>query len=53
MALTDDSPMPFGIYKGDPMENVPDQYLRWIYNNNKCTAEVRKYIEDNADVLNL
>jgi uncharacterized protein (DUF3820 family) len=51
MALYDDSPMPFGKYKGDKMENVPASYLIWLYDENKCNNYVRKYIEDNLDVL--
>ena len=51
MKLTDESPMPFGKYKGDKMANVPASYLMWLYDNNKCNAEVREYIKENLDVL--
>ncbi len=51
MALYDNSPMPFGKYKGEKMENVPASYLLWLYDENKCNKEVRDYIEDNIDVL--
>lgn len=51
--LTDDSKMPFGVHKGKALANVPDHYLRWLYENNKCNAQIRQYIEDNADVLNI
>lgn len=51
--LTDESPMPFGIHKGKAMANVPDKYLRWLYESGKCFGEVKKYIEDNSDVLNI
>ena len=51
MELYDDSPMPFGKYKGDKMANVPASYLMWLYDENKCNKEVRDYIEDNLDVL--
>lgn len=51
MALHDDSPMPFGKYKGDKMANVPASYLMWLYDENKCNKEVRDYIEDNLDVI--
>lgn len=27
--------MPFGVYKGKKMANVPASYLKWIYDNNK------------------
>jgi uncharacterized protein (DUF3820 family) len=51
MALNDNSPMPFGKYKGQKMENVPASYLLWLYDENKCNREVRDYIADNLDVL--
>lgn len=50
-ALTDESLMPFGKYKGEKMANVPASYLIWIYENNKCTKEVALYIADNWEVL--
>ncbi len=49
--LTDTSPMPFGKFKGDKMENVPAKYLLWLYNNNKCFGLVKDYIIDNLQVL--
>ena len=51
MKLGDESPMPFGKYKGEKMANVPASYLMWLYDNNKCNAEVKEYINDNMDVL--
>ncbi|KDS63634.1 hypothetical protein M096_4644 [Parabacteroides distasonis str. 3999B T(B) 6] len=33
------------------MINVPAGYLIWLYDNNKCSADVRAYIEDNMDAL--
>lgn len=51
MKLNDESLMPFGKYKGEKMANVPASYLMWIYDNNKCSAEVKEYINDNMDVL--
>lgn len=53
MTLTDKSPMPFGKHKGVEMANVPADYLLWLYENNKCTDEVKEYIEDNMDVLKM
>lgn len=29
--LTDDSPAPFGKYKGTPMRKVPAEYLDWLH----------------------
>lgn len=52
MILNDSSPMPFGKHKNKKMEDVPASYLIWLYDNNKCTDEVRAYVEDNLDVLN-
>lgn len=49
--LLDTSPMPFGKFKGDKMENVPATYLLWLYNNNKCFGLVKDYIIDNLQVL--
>lgn len=50
--LTDESLMPWGKYQGDEMINVPASYLIWLYDNNKCSGDVKAYIEDNYDVLN-
>jgi uncharacterized protein (DUF3820 family) len=49
--LSDESPMPFGRYKGDKMANVPASYLMWLYDENRYSKEVGDYIEDNLDVL--
>lgn len=49
--LNDDSLMPWGKYKGVKMANVPAEYLRWLYDNNKCNGAVKAYIEDNLDVI--
>lgn len=49
--MTDDSLMPWGIHAGKKMVDVPASYLIWLHDNNKCNGEVKKYIEDNMDVL--
>ncbi len=49
--LNDSSKMPFGKYTGIRLANVPADYLIWIYENKKCTAEVEAYIKDNLDAL--
>ncbi len=49
--LNDNSPMPYGKHKGKAMANVPDDYLLWLYNNDKCTYPVRKYVEMNMDAI--
>lgn len=53
MKYTDETPMPWGVHKGKLLANVPDHYLKWLYENNKCDRAMREYIEDNADVLKI
>ena len=53
MPLKDTDIMPWGAHKGKAMINIPAHYLIWIYENNKCSGDVKKYIEDNMDVLKL
>lgn len=53
MQLTDESPMPFGKFKGEKMANVPASYLMWLYDNGKCSGNVKEYIENNMDVLQI
>jgi len=33
--LNDTDPMPFGQYKGKPMQDVPANYLHWLWSNGK------------------
>jgi uncharacterized protein (DUF3820 family) len=49
--MDDNSIMPFGKYKGELMANVPPEYLIYMYDNNKCYGDVKKYIADNLEVL--
>ncbi len=49
--LEDFSPMPYGKYQGKAMEDVPASYLIWLYDNGRASPAVKKYIEDNMDVL--
>lgn len=49
--LTDESKMPYGVHKDKNMVDVPASYLLWLYENNKCSGEVKQYIEDNLDVI--
>jgi uncharacterized protein (DUF3820 family) len=48
--MNDNSLMPFGEHKGKPLANVPEHYLIWLHTNNKCSGELKKYIEDNFNV---
>lgn len=49
--LDDNSKMPFGVYKGRNMVNVPAAYLLWLWDEKKYTKEVGVYIEDNLQAL--
>lgn len=51
MPLKDTDLMPWGLHKGKAMINVPADYLKWLYDNNKCFGDVKKYIEENMDVI--
>lgn len=50
--LTDSSLCPQrGKYYGIKMENVPYYYLNWLEQQTYCREDVKKYIEENRDVL--
>lgn len=51
ITYTDETPFPFGKYAGKPMQEVPADYLIWCYDNNKLSKPLRKYVEENMDVL--
>ena len=51
--ITDDTIMWFGKYKGIKLANVPDEYLLYLYNNNKAYGKLKEYIENNLDNLKL
>ena len=53
MELNDKSPMPQGKFKGQPMENVPYWHLLWLENQPYRRKDVKQYIEENRDVLEL
>lgn len=44
--------MPFGEFRGQALVNVPATKLIWYYYNYRnIDASLKKYIEDNMDVL--
>ena len=45
MALDDNSPMPFGKYRGKKMIDVPASYLLWLYENGNTFGEMKDYLE--------
>lgn len=51
--LNDDSPMPFGAYKGKLMQDVPVGYLHWFYTLGNGFPEVKDYIERNLAALKM
>ncbi len=57
MKLTDTSPMPFGLHRGTPMQDVPVSYLHWLWHqlvpNSSNTLAVKEYIEENLNALRM
>lgn len=57
--LTDDSPMPFGQYRGMPMFDVPATYLHYLYHSDSLDIKVPSikrvvdYINRNMGALKL
>lgn len=53
MKLTDQSPMPFGKHKGQPMEKVPADYLLWLWDNGgwQVPGPVNDYVRENFAAL--
>jgi len=56
ITLTDDSPMPFGKYKGVKMQDVPASYLHYLWTNGMekdHVSNVACYIRENVDALKM
>lgn len=51
--FTDESLMPFGKYKGQPLIKVSASYLLWLYDKDLKSGPLRTYIEENMDALKL
>jgi len=53
LILTDSSPMPFGVHKGKPMQEVPAGYLIFLTTQVgwNIHTPVGKYIQSNLEVL--
>lgn len=54
--LNDTSPMPFGMHKGIPMQDVPAGYLHWYWQNggkNDKQNPVANYIRKNLSALKM
>lgn len=51
--MTDLSKMPFGEHEGEALINVPADYLIYLLDENICKGELKEYIEDNMEILQL
>lgn len=51
--MNDTDKMPWGKYQGQEMQNVPPDYLIWLLENNKCSGDVKKYIQENENTLRI
>lgn len=57
--LTDQSPMPWGKYRGRSLGNIPASYFIWLYeewglkNSGEMHRPLREYVEDNMKALKL
>ena len=58
ITLQDTDLMPFGKYKGTPMQDVPASYLHWLWTNDRDPMRqkakfdpVADYIQRNRSVL--
>lgn len=52
--LNDTDPMPFGKHKGEPMSDVPANYLHYLWQNglkDDHKSQVADYIRRNLSVL--
>lgn len=52
--LEDDSPMPFGKHRDTPMQDVPADYLHYLWQNGlkeNRASNVADYIRRNLDAL--
>lgn len=49
--MDDNSKMPFGEHKGKALVNVPAGYLVWLSNQSWVKGDLRKYLDDNREVL--
>lgn len=52
--IEDTDTMPFGKYKGQPMQDVPASYLHWLWQNGKKedkSCPIADYIRRNIGAL--
>ena len=51
--MDDRSIMPYGKHKGERLANVPAGYLIYMYDHKKLSPELKKYCEENIEVLKI
>lgn len=53
--LDDLDPMPFGKYRGTPMQDVPARYLHWLWTEGAKNekSQVADYIRRNLNALKM
>lgn len=51
--MDDYSLMPFGAYKGRELIDVPAEYLLKILRSGEATGELKEYIEDVKEILEI
>lgn len=44
LVITENSPMPYGKYKGKKIKDLPADYLLWLYYNNRAIMAIRSYV---------
>lgn len=52
--LHDLSPMPFGKYKGEPLQDVPADYFHWLWHNgvkDEPEKSLHQYIKKSLSAL--
>jgi hypothetical protein len=48
--LTGSDPMPFGKFKGQPLEDLSSWYIKWLLDNaTNMDADLRLYFQDRMD----
>ena len=41
----------FGMHKGKHIENVPDEYLLWLYNGDIRDVKLKEYLDNNIEAI--
>lgn len=50
--FNDLTPMPFGQYKGKPLQDIPASYLHWLYHKaDGLDNRIKTYIEESIAAL--